>query len=211
MLARGEVHRARRPDALANRHGRRHRRHRPARPAPFQPCSLADMERQHILATLDRHRLEQEPDGQPAGHRALDAGPQDPPLRDRRRAPPGTALIQPQKGSELFTKIVLTPLSRGPLCPRLFRACLDKINCFLVHAGPSVASATVDSKRSFTENHIFSPICKRRISAAGRAHASRSVCAGVICHDCRYFQNPSGPGPRRRRSLGRRFTETRTA
>ena len=33
------------------------------------------------------HRLEQEPRGQPAGHRTLDAGSQDPPLRAGRRRP----------------------------------------------------------------------------------------------------------------------------
>ena len=87
------IHRARRPDALADRHRRRHRRHARPSAAAFHPSSLADMERQHILATLDLHRLEQEPDGQPAGHRALDARPQDPPLRDRGRAAPRAALI----------------------------------------------------------------------------------------------------------------------
>ena len=51
----------------------------------FQPCSLDDMEKQHILATLQPHQLEQEPHGEHPGHRALDAGPQDPPLRPGRR------------------------------------------------------------------------------------------------------------------------------
>ena len=53
----------------------------------FRPASLADIERQHILATLLAHQLEQEPDRRAAGHRALHARPQDPPLRAGRRAP----------------------------------------------------------------------------------------------------------------------------
>ena len=50
------------------------------RGAPAEPTSLADMERQHILATLTHDRLEQEPHGDDSGHRAVDAGSQNPPL-----------------------------------------------------------------------------------------------------------------------------------
>ena len=46
------VHRARRPDALATLDRRRHRRHARSRRSQFRPASLADIERQHILATL---------------------------------------------------------------------------------------------------------------------------------------------------------------
>ena len=68
-------------------------RFRPRMPQQFRPASLAEIERQHILATLARHGLEQEPDRRAAGHRTLHARPQDPPLRAGRRAPPSGAIV----------------------------------------------------------------------------------------------------------------------
>ena len=62
-------------------HGRRHGRASPQAAEEFLPASLADIERRYILATLEPHRLEQEPHRQHPGHRAIHAGPQDPPLR----------------------------------------------------------------------------------------------------------------------------------
>ncbi len=63
-------------------------------PQQFRPASLADIERQHILATLASHGLEQEPDGRASGHRTHHARPQDPPLRAGRGTPPGRAVGQ---------------------------------------------------------------------------------------------------------------------
>ena len=51
----------------------------------FHPSSLADMERQHILATLISTGWNKSQTAGTAGHRALDARPQDPPLRNRGR------------------------------------------------------------------------------------------------------------------------------
>ncbi len=46
-----------------------------------EPASLADIEKQHIVEALQSNRLEQEPSRHYPGHRALDAGPQNPPVR----------------------------------------------------------------------------------------------------------------------------------
>ena len=46
------VHRAGRPHALEPCHRRRHRARRRLHAKEFEPCSLADVERHHILATL---------------------------------------------------------------------------------------------------------------------------------------------------------------
>ena len=52
----------------------------PITPPAFEPTTLEEMERRHILATLKAEGVEQEPDGRGPGHRTVDAGPQDSPL-----------------------------------------------------------------------------------------------------------------------------------
>ena len=70
---------------LENR--RRHRSRPRRRPRRRRRAGVAGRHRtrQHILDTLSHDRLEQEPGGHDPRHRALDARPQDPPLRTRRR------------------------------------------------------------------------------------------------------------------------------
>ena len=69
-------------------HRRRHGRHARRAGRSSSPASLADMERQHILATLEATGWNKSQTAGAAGHRALDAGPQDPPLRAGRAAAP---------------------------------------------------------------------------------------------------------------------------
>ena len=82
VLCRRRIHRPRRPDAFEARHGRRHgRRCRGAKPTSSTPLSLADMERRHILATLNATGWNKSQTAAILGHRALDARPQNSPLR----------------------------------------------------------------------------------------------------------------------------------
>ena len=81
-----------------------------------QPTSLADIERDHILATLTPHRLEQEPHRHHPRHRTLHPRPQNPPLRTRwrpRRRRRIAALRSPPLPSR--------PSSACGRAPRLFR------------------------------------------------------------------------------------------